>query len=96
MLDLYQFDPRWTLPSLMMRNPLVWMLETTSGMIVDVRHCSRAEQVSAFEAGLIPFVPADVPGADEDPVAAQVEAKPERAADVVARISPGTRKRSPL
>jgi hypothetical protein len=65
LLDLSQFDPQWTLPSLMMRNPMVWMLETTSGLIVDIRRRPRAEQVSAFEAGLIPFVPADVETGDD-------------------------------
>jgi hypothetical protein len=60
MLDLSQFDPDWTLPSLLGRNPLVWMLETTSGLIVDVRTRPRAEQAAAFEMGLIPYVPADL------------------------------------
>jgi len=59
MLDLFQFDPDWTLPSLLGRNPLVWMLETRSGLIVDIRMLPREEQVKAFEAGLIPYVPAD-------------------------------------
>lgn len=59
MLDLGQFDPEWTLPSLLDRNPFVWMLETTTGMVVDVRRLPRAEQVKAFELGLIPYVPAD-------------------------------------
>jgi Domain of unknown function (DUF6398) len=59
MLDLGQFDPEWTLPSLLGRNPYVWMLETTTGMVVDVRRLPREEQVKAFELGLIPYVPAD-------------------------------------
>ncbi len=49
MLDLCQFDPDWTLPSLLARNPLVWMLKTTSGIVVDIRSRPRAEQVMAFE-----------------------------------------------
>jgi hypothetical protein len=59
MLDLGQFDPDWTLPSLLDRNPHVWMLETTTGLVVDARRLPRAEQVRAFEMGLIPYVPAD-------------------------------------
>ena len=62
LLDLEQFDPGWTLPSMLGDNPYVWMLETTSGMIVDVRRCSRDAQVAASEAGLIPYVPADAAG----------------------------------
>ncbi len=61
MLDLGQFDPAWTLPSLLDQNPFVWMLETTDGLVVDVRHCTREEQARAFEMGLIPYIPADRP-----------------------------------
>lgn len=59
MLDLGRFDPDWTLPSLLDRNPLVWMLQTTDGLVLDVRHCTREEQAKAFEMGLIPYIPAD-------------------------------------
>jgi hypothetical protein len=52
------FDPEWTLPSQMDRNPTVWMLEV-NGMIVDVRHAPRELQAEAFRRGLIPYIPAD-------------------------------------
>lgn len=58
-LDIIQLDPRWTLPSLAMQNPLVWMVETENGMIRDIRDMPKEVQVEAYEEGLIPFVPAD-------------------------------------
>lgn len=82
MLDLGQFDPDWTLPSLLDGNPYVWMLETATGMVVDVRMLPRGEQVRAFEMGLIPYVPADK-------AAGVAEVKPgegSAAAGVAARI----------
>ncbi len=53
-------DPDWTLPSLLERNPLVWMAEV-NGLLVDLRHMPREVQEIAFEKGLIPFIPADRP-----------------------------------
>ena len=38
MLKIRQFDPRWTLPSRMGENPMVWMLEV-NGLIMDIRRC---------------------------------------------------------
>ncbi|MFO0838148.1 MAG: DUF6398 domain-containing protein [Phycisphaerae bacterium] len=61
--DLVPLDPRWTLPSRMDDNPMIWMLKV-NGMIVDIRGLPRAAQVVAFEKGLIPYVPADREGAD--------------------------------
>jgi hypothetical protein len=58
MLRIQQFDPNWCLPSLMDDNPMVWMLEV-NGFILDIRNCSREMQESAFEKGLIPYIPAD-------------------------------------
>src|SRR3954453_8694546 len=52
MLKIRQFDPRWTLPSRMDDNPLVWMLEV-NGLIMDIRRCPREAQEVAFEKGLI-------------------------------------------
>ena len=51
-----QFDPRWCLPSLIERNPLVWMLEV-DGITVDARWLPREIQEIAFEKGLIPYIP---------------------------------------
>ena len=64
MLKIRQFDHRWTLPSRMDDNPLIWMLEV-NGLIMDIRRCPREAQVVAFEKGLIPYIPAD--RADEVP-----------------------------
>ena len=58
MFDMYQMDPNWSLPSLIDKNPLVWMLEV-NGLIMDVRHAPREVQEIAFEKGLIPYIPAD-------------------------------------
>ena len=57
-LRVHALDPRWTVPSLMERNPLIWMAEV-GGMIVDLRTMPREIQEQAFDAGLIPFIPAD-------------------------------------
>jgi len=52
------FDPQWTLPSLVEKNPLVWMAEV-NGLLVDLRNMPREVQEIAFEDGLIPYIPAD-------------------------------------
>jgi hypothetical protein len=62
-LDLMPADPAWCLPSMLGKNPLVWMVQTVEGVIVDVRMLPRMVQEQAFRAGLIPFVPADDPKA---------------------------------
>jgi Domain of unknown function (DUF6398) len=56
LLDMYQMDPNWTLPSMIDKNPLVWMLEI-NGLIIDVRHAPREIQEEAFRRGLIPYIP---------------------------------------
>lgn len=58
-LKLSRFDPEWTLPSLQLANPRIWMLKTTTGIVVDIRTRPRKEQIQAYKADLIPFVPAD-------------------------------------
>ena len=57
-LRLRAFDPDWTLPSLMAKNPLVWMLRV-NGITMDIRTAPREAQEIAFEKGLIPYIPAD-------------------------------------
>jgi len=52
------FDPRWTLRSLVEKNPLFWMAEV-NGLLVDLRDMPREVQEIAFEDGLIPYIPAD-------------------------------------
>ncbi len=56
LLGMYQFDPDWTIPSMVDQNPLIWMLQV-NGMIVDIRHMPRAAQEDAFRKGLIPYIP---------------------------------------
>jgi len=60
-LGVESFDPRWTLPSMAEKNPLVWIMEV-NGLLVDLRDMSREVQEIAFENGLIPFIPADRQG----------------------------------
>jgi hypothetical protein len=55
MLKIHQFDHRWTLPSRMNDNPMIWMVEV-NGFIVDVRNSPRSVQEIAFEKGLIPYI----------------------------------------
>jgi hypothetical protein len=57
-LDVNVLDPRWTVPSHIKQNPLTWMAEV-GGLIVDLRAMPRDVQEQAFDAGLIPFIPAD-------------------------------------
>ena len=49
-------DPDWSLPSMVEKNPLIWMLEV-NGLIIDVRHAPREIQEEAFRKGLIPYIP---------------------------------------
>ena len=56
-LEASPLDP-WTLPSLIHKNPLFWMAEV-NGLLVDLRDMPRDIQEAAFDAGVIPFVPAD-------------------------------------
>ncbi len=58
LLDMYQLDPNWSLPSRLDSNPIVWML-SVNGMIVDIRNLPREAQEMAFEKGLIPYIPDD-------------------------------------
>jgi hypothetical protein len=58
MLKIRQFDHRWTLTSRMDENPMIWMLEV-NGFIMDIRNCPREMQETAFQKGLIPYIPED-------------------------------------
>jgi len=60
-LGMHQMDPRWTLPSLLAENPLVWMLKVNE-ILVDVRKMPREVQELAYQKGLIPYIPADREG----------------------------------
>lgn len=61
-LDLKPFDPDYCLPSLIDRNPLIWMIQV-DGFIVDIRNMPLSVQTAAFNRGFIPYIPAlkDVP-----------------------------------
>ena len=61
MLKLRPFDPEWTLPSRMEKNPVAWLVQV-NGMIVDARHMPREVQEDAVRRGIIPHIP------DEDAV----------------------------
>jgi Domain of unknown function (DUF6398) len=52
------FDPQWTLPRLVEKNPLFWMAEV-NGLLVDLRDMPREIQEIAFQDRLIPYIPAD-------------------------------------
>ncbi len=56
LFNLIQFDPRWTLPSLMDQNPMAWMI-SVNGLIIDARHAPRLIQEEAYRKGLIPYMP---------------------------------------
>jgi hypothetical protein len=56
MMGISFLDPRWTLPSKLEGNPLVWML-SVNGFAVDIRTAPLKLQEEAFQQGLIPFVP---------------------------------------
>jgi len=58
--DMFQMDPRWTLPSLMDQNPMAWMI-MVNGLIVDARYAPREIQEIAFRKGLIPYIPGEHP-----------------------------------
>ena len=58
LLRIGSFDPKWTLPSQLDDNPKIWMV-SVNGFVLDVRSAPRELQVQAYEAGLIPYVPAD-------------------------------------
>lgn len=64
LLKISQLDPRWTLPSKLEDNPLIWLLEV-DGFIVDVRSAPLELQEEAFRCGLIPFVPGKRNGVPE-------------------------------
>ena len=59
--DIWQLDPRWTLPSKAEQNPLIWML-TVNGLVMDIRHAPREAQEEALRLGLIPYIPGDRSG----------------------------------
>jgi hypothetical protein len=63
MFDMYQFDPDWTLPSLMSQNPIAWMVQTPEGFVMDARSLPFEVQQLLADQGIIPYVYADEPSA---------------------------------
>jgi hypothetical protein len=61
LLNMGQMSPEWTLPSLLVDNPIVWMLEV-NGLIMDIRQAPLELQQIAYEKGLIPFIPSQLNG----------------------------------
>jgi Domain of unknown function (DUF6398) len=57
LLDMYQMDPNWTLPSKIDNNLMAWMIQV-NGLIIDARYAPREIQEEAFRKGLIPYIPA--------------------------------------
>ena len=57
-LDLIQLEPEFCLPSLIDKNPLVWLIKV-NGIVVDLRHAPRELQEAALRQGLIPYIPDD-------------------------------------
>ncbi|HLG71611.1 MAG TPA: DUF6398 domain-containing protein [Chloroflexota bacterium] len=57
LLRVYDLEPRWTLPSRLANNPLVWMVMDANGFIVDIRTLPRAVQEAAVHQGAIPYLP---------------------------------------
>jgi hypothetical protein len=62
-LGMGPMSPKWTLPSRLAENPLVWMLQV-NGLMIDIRQAPVELQRLAYEKGLIPFVPAERSGVD--------------------------------
>jgi hypothetical protein len=58
LLGMYPLDPDWSIPSMVDKNPLIWMLEV-NGFIIDVRQAPREIQEKAFRKGLIHSIPDD-------------------------------------
>lgn len=61
LLKIRTFDPQWTLPSRMDRNPMAWMIEV-NGFVLDARYLKREIQEEAYRKGLIPYIHGDRPG----------------------------------
>lgn len=57
-LKMYNYDPKWSLPSKLATHPTAWMI-MVDGFIIDARHAPLEIQRIAFEKGLIPYVYAE-------------------------------------
>ncbi len=52
--DMFPMDPLWSMPSVMLENPLLWTVEI-NGILVDLSQKSEEEQRKAVAQGLIPM-----------------------------------------
>jgi hypothetical protein len=55
LFKMYQFDPKWTLPSKMDQNPYVWMI-SVNGLLMDARYAPPEIQAEAYRLGVIPYI----------------------------------------
>lgn len=58
MFKMRQLDPRWTLRSNLDNNPMVWMIMVNC-FIIDARRATYEIQEQAYNAGIIPYIPAN-------------------------------------
>ena len=65
LLNIKVLDPEWTLPSRIGKNPMIWMFESSNGFVFDARYAPREVQEELFDAGMIPYIPADREDAEE-------------------------------
>lgn len=56
MMKIGVFDLKWTLPSKVDDNPMLWMI-TVNGFSLDARYVPREVQEEAYRRGLIPYLP---------------------------------------
>ena len=57
-LNMGPMSPEWSLPSQLINNPMVWMLQV-DGIVVDIRQAHIELQEMAFDQGYIPFIPSN-------------------------------------
>jgi hypothetical protein len=65
-LGIVSMDPDWCVPHLLADNPLVWMLQV-DGLLMDIRRAPLEIQRQAYVQGLIPYIPAERPPAEDTP-----------------------------
>lgn len=56
MMKIGVFEPKWTLPSRIGDNPMVWRI-MVNGFSLDARYVPREVQEEAYKRGLIPYLP---------------------------------------
>ncbi len=56
LFGIFQMDPIWSLPELLLENPLLWTVPL-NGLLVDIRDASQEMQQKALDANLIPMLP---------------------------------------